>query len=319
MGARLGSGSVAAPPLTATDVVRAKLAGKRFKPVDTLIQVLLFSTLLISLAVLVALIADVVVKAAPVLTDRPGSFLTSGNSTIPQAAGVEQAIIGSVILMLFVGLVAFPLGIGAAVYLEEYARDTRFTRFLQTNIRNLAGVPSIVYGLLGLAIFAVALKDLTGGYTLLAGGLTLGILVLPIVIITSSEALRAVPNSIREAGFGVGATRWEVIRSHVLPSAAPGILTGTVLTLSRALGETAPLLLVGAVTGFFASGSANFLQQLRQDHGYTALPTIIFSWSRQPNPDFQALAAAAIVVLLVVLLTLNATAILLRNKYERAW
>ena len=127
------------------------------------------------------------------------------------------------------------------------------------------------------------------------------------------------PNSIREAGFGVGATRWEVVRSHVLPSAAPGILTGTVLTLSRALGETAPLLLVGAVTGFFASGGANFLQQLRQDHGYTALPTIIFSWSRQPNPAFQELAAAAIVVLLVVLLTLNATAILLRNKYERAW
>jgi phosphate transport system permease protein len=319
MAARAGLGPAATTTLSATDVVRARLQGKRFKPVDTLVQVLLFGTLLIALAVLVALIADIVVKAAPVLKDRPGSFITSGNSTLPQAAGIKQALVGSLLLMFFVAAIAFPLGIGAAVYLEEYARDTRFTRFLQTNIRNLAGVPSIVYGLLGLAIFAEALRGFTGGYSLLSGGLTLGILVLPIVIITSSEALRAVPNSIREAGFGVGATRWEVVRSHVLPSAAPGILTGTVLTLSRALGETAPLLLVGAVTGFFASGGASFLEQVRQDHGYTSLPTIIFSWSRLPNAEFQALTAAAIVVLLVVLLTINATAILLRNRYERAW
>jgi phosphate transport system permease protein len=226
---------------------------------------------------------------------------------------------GSLLLMVFVVVVAFPLGIGAAVYLEEYARDTRFTRLLQTNIRNLAGVPSIVYGLLGLAIFAELLRGATGGFSLMAGGLTLGILVLPIVIITSSEALRAVPQSIREAGYGVGATRWEVIRSHVLPSAAPGILTGTVLTLGRALGETAPLLLVGAGTTFFASGGASFLEQIRQDRGYTSLPTMIFAWVRQPNPDFRALTAAAIVVLLVVLLTINATAVLLRNRYEREW
>jgi phosphate transport system permease protein len=305
--------------LSTTEVVRARLQGRRFRPADVAVELILLGTLLIALFVLVVLIADVVAKAMPVLTTRPVSFLTSINSTIPSLAGIKQAIVGSLLLMIFVVILAFPLGIGAAVYLEEYARDTRFSRFLQTNIRNLAGVPSIVYGLLGLAIFAQVLKGFTGGYSLVSGGLTLAILVLPIVIITSSEALRAVPQSIREAGYGVGATRWEVVRSHVLPSAAPGILTGTVLTLGRALGETAPLLLVGAVTGFFASGGAGFVESIRQDHGYTSMPTMIFSWARQPNADFRALTAAAIVVLLVVLLAINATAILLRNRYERTW
>ena len=315
----LGSELPVRRTISAGDVVRARLRGKRFKPGDFVVQALLFATLLIALAVLVVLLADVVTRAIPVLSKRPVSFVTSDTSVFPGTAGIKQGILGSIELMLFVIVLAFPLGIGAAVYLEEYAPDTRFTRLLQTNIRNLAGVPSIVYGLLGLAIFAQALSGITGGYSLVAGGLTLGILVLPIVIITSSEALRAVPQSIREAGFGVGATRWEVVRSHVLPSAAPGILTGTVLTLARALGETAPLLLVGAVTGFFSSGGANFLQQIRQDHGYTSLPTMIFSWATQPNADFRQLTAAAIVVLLVVLLTVNATAIILRNRYERTW
>jgi phosphate transport system permease protein len=304
---------------TTTEVVRARLQGRRFRPWDIAVELALLGTLLTSLFVLVVLIADVLGKAIPVLNSRAMSFLTSTNSTFPFLAGIKQAIIGSLELMIFVVVLAFPFGIGAAVYLEEYAKDTRFSRFLRTNIRNLAGVPSIVYGLLGLAIFAQALAGFTGGYSLVTGGFTLAILVLPIVIITSSEALRAVPNSIREAGYGVGATRWEVIRSHVLPSAAPGILTGTVLTLGRALGETAPLLLVGAVTGFFASGGANFLESIRQDHGYTTIPTLIFSWSRQPNPAFRALTAAAIVVLLVALLTINAAAILLRNRYERTW
>jgi len=301
------------------DVVRARIQGRRSKASDLIVEMLLLGTLMIALFVLIVLLADVATKALPVFRTRLGSFLTSTNSTFPFLAGIGQAIAGSLILMAFVVVLAFPLGIGAAVYLEEYAKDTRFTRFLQTNIRNLAGVPSIVYGILGLAIFAQALRGATGGYTLISGGLTLSILVLPIVIITSAEALRAVPNSIREAGYGVGATRWEVVRSHVLPYAAPGILTGTVLTLGRALGETAPLLLVGAVTGFFASGGANFFQQLRQDHGWTTMPTMIFAWARQPNPEFRALTAAAIVVLLVVLLTVNATAIYFRNRYERRW
>jgi phosphate transport system permease protein len=178
-------------------------------------------------------------------------------------------------------------------------------------------VPSIIYGLLGLAVFAQALRAITGGTSVIAGGLTLAVLVLPIVIITSAEAVRAVPSSIREAGFGVGATKWEVIRSHVLPSAAPGILTGTVLTIARALGETAPLLLVGALLGFFAPGAGSTLDQLRGP--YTALPTIIFGWAIQPNADYRALTAAAILVLLVVLLSLQAVAILLRNRYERKW
>ncbi|HXJ66176.1 MAG TPA: phosphate ABC transporter permease PstA [Actinomycetota bacterium] len=316
----LGSGSSAAmAKLSTTDVVRAQLRGKRVRLGETAVTILLLSTLLIALAVLVLLMVDIVRTAWPVISTRPGSFITSTNSTFPETAGIKQALIGSLLMMVFVVVLAFPLGIGAAVYLEEYAKDTRFTQFLQTNIRNLAGVPSIVYGLLGLAIFCDFLSKLTGGFTLLSGGLTLAILVLPIVIITASEALRAVPQSIREAGFGVGATQWEVIRSHVVPSAAPGILTGTVLTVARAFGEAAPLLLVGAVTGFFSSGGASFLEQIRQNHGYTALPIIIFSWARLPNVDFRALTAAAIVVLLIVLLTMNATAIILRNRYERTW
>ena len=229
-------------------------------------------------------------------------------------------------LTFVVALISFPLGIGAAIYLEEYAPDNALTRLINTNIRNLAGVPSIVYGLLGLAVVvklvdAIGLggQGTTNGRNVIAGGLTLAVLVLPIVIITSAEALRAVPASIREAGFGVGATRWEVIRYHVLPSAAPGVLTGTVLSLARAFGETAPLLLVGVVTGFFAAAAdASIADQLTGK--YTALPVVVFSWSRQPTEGFQEnLAPAAIVVLLVVLFTANAAAIILRNRYEKKW
>jgi phosphate transport system permease protein len=284
---------------------------------DYAVQALLLMTLVIALAVLIILMADVFVKAWPVFQDRGLNFFTTGNSTFAFNAGIKQAIIGSLELMLFVVVFAVPLGVGAAVYLEEYARDTWLTRILVTNVRNLAGVPSIVYGILGLIIFAEFMKNVTGGLTVITGGLTLAVLVLPIVVITSSEALRAVPNSIREAGYGVGATRWEVIRSHVLPYAAPGILTGTVLTLARAIGETAPLLLVGALLGFFSTGNAGFVEQLRGP--YTSLPTIIFSWSTQPNVDFRNLTAAAIIVLMVVLLLINATAIILRNRYERRW
>ena len=217
-------------------------------------------------------------------------------------------------------VIAFPVGIGAAVYIEEYARDTRLTRMINANIRNLAGVPSIVYGLLGLAIFVKALGAVTGpdveGRSLISAGLTLAIMVLPIVIITSAEALRAVPLSIREAGYGVGATRWEVIRSHVLPYAAPGILTGTVLSLARAMGETAPLILVGATTGFLGS-NAGFFESFSER--FTALPIIIFRWASLPDERFQALTAAAIMVLLAVLLMMNSVAIVLRNRYDRKW
>jgi phosphate transport system permease protein len=232
---------------------------------------------------------------------------------------VLQGLTGSLVTLVFVLVVAIPLGVMAAVYLEEYATDTRLNRIINVNIRNLAGVPSIVYGLLGLALFVELLHPMTNGQTMIAAGLTLAILVLPIVIITSAEALRAVPYSIREAGYGVGATRWEVVRHHVLPSASPGILTGTVLSLARALGETAPVLLVGAVTGFLASGGQSIWQQMQQPRGYTTLPAVIYQYSRLPGAQFRNVAAAAIIVLLLLILTANTVAIVLRNRFERKW
>jgi phosphate transport system permease protein len=301
----------------ASEAVRRALRGKRADVRGLAFQAALLLTLLLALAFLVTLIADVLGTAIQVFTERGTTFLTDNLSSLPERAGVGQGIVGSLWLMGFVVVIAFPLGIGAAIYLEEYAKDTRFTRFLTANIRNLAGVPSVVYGLLGLAIFVQLLADVTGGRSLMSGGLTMAILVLPIVIITSAEAIRAVPLSIREAGFGVGATRWEVVRSHVLPYAAPGVLTGTILALARALGEAAPLILIGGAPVFFSAGDRGFLETLQGE--YTALPAIIFTWSRKSLRAFGDSTAAAIVVLLVVLLLINTTAILLRNRYERKW
>ena len=221
---------------------------------------LLVGSLAFSVLVLAVLIIDVLSTGLPVLLERFADFMTGTLRTRADEAGISQGIVGSFWICVFVVVLAFPLGIGAAVYLEEYAPDTRFSRFVNVNIRNLAGVPSIVYGILGFTIFTKALRDLTGsgtanGRTVMSAGLTLAILVLPIVIITASEAVRAVPNALREAGYGVGATRWEVIRAHVLPYAAPGIITGLILSLARALGEAAPLILVGATTGRLAERS----------------------------------------------------------------
>jgi len=272
----------------------------------------LLLSLLIALGVLVVLVGDILIRSLPVFAERPIDFLTSSLSSRPANAGIAQGILGSVLLMAFVAVIALPLGIGAAIYLEEYARDTWLTRLIRTNIRNLAGVPAIVYGLLGLALFV---STLGLGKSLIAGALTLAVLVLPIAVITTSEALRAVPNSIREAALGVGATRWEMVRSHVVPYAAPGILTGTILTMARAFGETAPLLMVGAIAGTFSGGGIGDMLT----GSYTALPTIVFNWSGQPQDEFRALTSAAIVVLLVVILLVNASAILLRNRYDRKW
>jgi phosphate transport system permease protein len=290
--------------------IARSLRGQRVDVASRTFELALLASLLLALLVLIVLLADVLRDGWSVFTDRGVDFLTSNLSSSPRRAGVAQAIQGSLILAVLTALISFPLGVGAAVYLEEYARNTRLTRFINVNIRNLAGVPSIVYGLLGLAIFVNLL--LARQQTLLGGALTLAVLVLPIVIITAAEALRAVPHAIREAALGVGATRWETIRHHVLPYAAPGILTGTVLALARAAGETAPLILVGAATGFFAGGGG-LLDK------YAALPVTIFSWARNPNAQFRALTAAAIVVLLVVILLVNAVAIVLRNRYERKW
>lgn len=276
----------------------------------------LFGSLLISLAVLVILIGQVLAEGWPVLAERGLGFLGAGLTGDPETAGVRQALVGTFWIGVIVIVVAFPVGVAAAIYLEEYAKDTRLKRFVSVNIRNLAGVPSIVYGILGFTIFVKAAGGVTGGVSVISGGVTLAILVLPIVIITSMEALRAVPNSIREAGYGVGASQWEVIRSHVLPYAAPGLLTGTVLSLARALGEAAPLILVGAKTGLFAlPGSASFMEELTGP--FTALPITIYDWSRKPGEGWQELAAAAIIVILVVTLSANAAAILLRNRYDK--
>ncbi len=311
-----------AQAVTAAEAVRRSLEGReRSDWRSPAFHGLLLVLLVLTLGVLAWLLAVVFVNGTPVLLERGSDFLTAPLASQPDRAGVGQAIQGSLMLMGFVALLSFPLGIGAAVYLEEYASDTRFTRFVNTVVRNLAGVPSIVYGLLGLAIFVVALGDVVGpgpasGRSLIAGGLTMAILVLPIVIITSAEALRAVPASIREAAFGVGATRWEVVRSHVLPYAAPGILTGTILSMARAFGETAPLILVGAVVGGFNVRYDNLLEQLQGR--YTALPTTVYDWARKPAA-FEGNVYAAIVVLIVVLLVVNALAIYLRNRFERRW
>jgi phosphate transport system permease protein len=261
------------------------------------------------------LLWDLIRKSWPVWTDRPGEFLSGPlNSANAAQAGVWQGIKGTLQLALIVAVVAIPLGTACAVYLEEYAGKSRLAAFTRLNVRNLAGVPSIVYGLLGLAIF-VQFFDL--GRTVWAGGLALSALVLPIVIITASEALRAVPYSVREGALGVGATRWETTRTHVLPAAAPGILTGVVLSLARAAGEAAPILLVGAATGLLRTGDQGFIAQLSE--AFTAMPVIIFSYARQPGADFRELTAAASVVLLVLVLFMNALAIWLRNRYQRKW
>ena len=310
-----------APAASRTSVELA-LQGNRNDVRDRVFSAALLLTLLISLFVLIVLLWTVVAEAWPVLTDRGFGFVTANVSSFESRAGVRQGLIGSVILIMFVAVIAVPLGIAAAIYLQEYARDTRFNRALISNIRNLAGVPSIVYGILGVAVFAGTLRSITGpdsaGLSYITGGLTLAVLVMPFMIIITMEALRTVPRGIREAAYGVGATRWEVVRSHVLPYAAPGVFTGAILALARAFGETAPLLLVGAVTGYLSPGGSSGLLETLQGK-YTALPTIIFNWARQPGDEWRGLTAAAIVVLLVVILIVNLVAILLRNRYERKW
>lgn len=303
----------ARPALSASEAVARRLARGEIDWRSWLLEGGLLLSLLIALGILLLLLADIAVTALPVLLDRPLDFLSSPMSARAERAGIAQALLGSILLTLIVMAVAIPIGIGAAIYLEEYARDSRLARFIRTNVRNLAGVPAIVYGLLGLAMFVTLLGM---GRILLAGGLTLAVLVLPIVIITTSEALRAVPGAIREAAYGVGATRWETIRSHVLPYAAPGIFTGTILSLARAFGETAPLLMVGAIAGTF-SLSGGPVEQLTSR--YTSLPTVIFHWAGYPQADFRALTATAIAVLMMVILLVNASAIFLRNRYDRNW
>ena len=250
-------------------------------------------------------------------------FIRAPQSSKPLEAGVRTALLGSLWTILATILVAFPLGVGAAIYLEEYAVDNRLNRFIQTNINNLAGVPSIIYGMLGLAIFVRALAPFTSGQllglgdgsvangrTILSAGLTLALLVLPLIIINTQEAIKAVPDSLRHASYAVGATQWQTIWHHVLPGAIPGILTGTILAISRAIGETAPLVVVGAATYITSDPSGLFSR-------FTTLPIQIYQWSSRPQAEFQHLASAAILVLLLMLLSLNSIAIILRNHYRK--
>ncbi|MDZ4160127.1 MAG: phosphate ABC transporter permease PstA, partial [Anaerolineaceae bacterium] len=249
-------------------------------------------------------------------------FLLSSASSDPLKAGVRTAMLGSLWTMVITILFAFPVGVGAAIYLEEYAADNWLNRILKTNITNLAGVPSIIYGLLGLAIFVRALQNITSGAafgaadlqtatgrTLLSAGLTVALLVLPLIIINTQEAIRAVPDTLRQASLGLGATKWQTIWHHVLPNAIPGILTGTILAISRAIGETAPLVVVGAAT-FINFDPTNPFSK------FTTLPIQIYQWTSRPQGEFRNIAAAAILVLLGVLLSLNATAIVLRNRFR---
>lgn len=313
--------AVGAPAATRS-TVEAALRGRRADVRGRVFESTLVLALLGSLAILVTLLVTTLVTAWPVLSSRGWDFVRSDVSSIESRAGVWQGLTGSLILVAFVAVTAIPIGVAAAVYLQEYARDTRLNRALVANVRNLAGVPSIVYGILGLVVFVQTLRSVTGpdtyGRSFISGGLTLSVLVMPIVILVTMEALRAVPASIREAAYGVGATRWEVIRSHVLPYAAPGIFTGAILSLARAFGETAPLLLVGAVTGYFSAGSGRGFVEVLQGK-YTALPTQIFAWAKLPGQEWRQNTAAAIVVLLVAILIVNLLAIVLRNRYERKW
>ncbi len=300
----------------ATERIDRQIKSGRIDFGGRMFAAMLFSSLALALLVLVFLFADVFGTGIGVFTTRAESFLSGGLRTKADSAGVFQAIRGTFWIAVFTVVLAFPIGVATAVYLEEYAHKGRLTRFLDLNIRNLAGVPSIVYGILGLTIFVKHLKSFTGGATPISAGITLAILVLPIVIITSAEALRAVPGALREAGYGVGATRWEVCRTLVLPYALPGIITGTVLALARAIGEAAPILLIGAVTGLLP-GQEGLLDPSQLTERFTALPVVIADWARTPRAGFHELAAAAIIVMLVLVMAMNTFAIILRSHFER--
>jgi len=251
-------------------------------------------------------------------------FVSNTQSSIPIQAGVRTALLGSLWVTFITILFAFPVGVGAAIYLEEYADANAINRLIQTNINNLAGVPSIIYGMLGLAIFVRVMEPMTSGSflgvtdsatangrTILSAGLALALLILPLIIINAQEAIRSVPSTLRQAGYGLGATQWQVIWHHVLPSAMPGIMTGTILSISRAIGETAPLVVIGASTFIAVDPSGPFSK-------FTVLPIQIYQWTSRPQDEFRNLAAAAILVLLALLLTLNASAVLLRNRFSIA-
>lgn len=289
-------------PVHSPTMFAPRLARRRL--IAGLFAALCIAASLVAVVVLAALLWHVWHKGAGLLTAR---FLTAFDSTLnPLRSGVKGPLWGTIWLISLTTLCAVPIGVGAAIYLEEYAPHNRLTRFIHLNIANLAGVPSVVYGLLGLTIFV---RWCAFGRSVLAGAASLALLVLPVVIIASREAIKAVPDSVRQAAYALGATRWQTIRAHVLPAALPGIMTGLILALSRAIGEAAPLIVVGAVAYIRSVPDGPF-------DTFSAMPIKIFNWSEQPGPEFEQLAAAAIIVLLAVLLSMNAVAVGLRAWHQ---
>ncbi|MGO1923719.1 MAG: phosphate ABC transporter permease PstA [Jeotgalicoccus sp.] len=286
------------------DIIAKKRSGRQSK--NQIFKWLFFLCTMFGLAVLIMLIADTLMDGWSRLNL---DFLTNFNSSRAESAGFFGAIIGSLWLMLVTTPVAIILSVGTALYLEEYAPKNKFTNFIKINISNLAGVPSVVFGLLGLAMFVRALAL---GNSVLAAGLTLALMILPVIVVASQEAIRAVPASVREASIGMGATKWQTISRIILPAAIPGIITGIILAISRALGETAPLVVIGVPTTLLVTPNSVF-------DSFQAMPMQIYSWVKMPNEEFQYIAAAGIIVLLVILLLMNSVAILIRNKFSNRY
>lgn len=286
--------------------MQEELEGSGRTPLDRVFKWLLLGALAVGVVTLAVLLAYVLLRGWPRLT--PELWLNQPSIRDPMQAGAQSAIMGTLWVITFTALISIPLGVAAALYLEEFASSQgRFARFVEVNIQNLAAVPSIVYGILGLAVFvrAVAL-----GQSVISAALTLALLVLPVIIIATREALRAVPRNIRDGSLALGATEWQTAWKQTLPAAVPGIATGVILALSRAIGEAAPLLMLGAVT-FITFNPTGLLS------GFTTLPIQIFNWTRESREEYQVLASAAIVLLLVILLLMNLAAIWLRNRTQR--
>ncbi|MEN0587170.1 phosphate ABC transporter permease PstA [Kurthia gibsonii] len=286
------------------DTVVKRMSKRLLK--NKLYKMLFLSATLLALLVLVVLGYRMIIQGTGYLN---WDFFNNFSSRFPQNAGIKAALVGSIWLLAIVAPVSLILGVGAAVYLEEYAKKNRITTFIQMNISNLAGVPSIVFGLLGLTIFV---RMLGMGKSVLAAGLTMSLLILPVIIVAAQEAIRAVPNELREASYGIGATKWQTILKVVLPSAIPGILTGGILALSRAIGETAPLVVIGIPVIIHFLPESIFSE-------FTALPMQIFDWAKRPQEEFQYVAAAGILVLMAVLVFMNSIAVIIRNKFSKRY
>ncbi|MCX7695327.1 MAG: phosphate ABC transporter permease PstA [Caloramator sp.] len=276
---------------------------KKRKMLNSVMHGIFLACTLFGVIVLAVLMIDILRKGLPWLSF---DFLKNFPSRFPKKSGIYPALLGSLWVILLTAIIAFPIGVGTAIYLEEYAEDNRFTEFIKLNIANLAGVPSIIYGMLGLAVFV---RLFSMGRTILAASFTMAILILPIIIIASQEAIKSVPSSLKQASYALGTTKWQTVTGVIIPYALPGILTGSILAISRALGEAAPLIVVGALA------YVSFIPKGPFDQ-FTVLPIQIFNWAGMPKKEFQDVAAAGIIVLLVILLGVNSVAIILRNKYQ---